>query len=492
MTGARSPTESNRSRPAIQVWLVIACSLLWFAWRVLHVRSEKGDLPFQSANDRSRWCTVSALVDQGTFAIDDVIERPGWNTIDKVRHLDEKGVARYYSSKPPLLATMLAGMYWPLRQCLGWTLESRPFAVVRTIVLLFNGAMLGLLFLGIHLCAERYGRTSWSKLFVLSVAAWGTHLTSFAVTINNHLPAAAGVALALGLTCRNLDPPRVSAWSHFACGVAAAWGFANELPALGFLAAVIGIYLLASPRAAVRFLLPGVLCVLAAWEFTTWWAHGSLTPPYFHRAAGENFQSDNWYVFPKSYWLPENRGGIDVGEPRRMTYLCHLTIGHHGVLSLTPVWLLTIAGLWRWRRRPGGMGVFWLVVGLTLACLVFFVLRPLEDRNYSGRASAFRWMLWLIPLWLWGMIPAADEWSRRASGRWIAWLLLLASVASAAYGWQRPWRHPWLYPEEPPRSSSSKTAFINKGQTTVASAYTSACRPPSAGETNFPQLTPSE
>ncbi len=42
--------------------------------------------PFLSANDRSRWDTVRALVEHGTYAIDDVIREPGWDTIDMVKH----------------------------------------------------------------------------------------------------------------------------------------------------------------------------------------------------------------------------------------------------------------------------------------------------------------------------------------------------------------------------------------------------------------------
>src|SRR5262245_34574616 len=36
--------------------------------------------PFLSANDRSRWCTVRALVEHGTYAIDDIVREPNWDT----------------------------------------------------------------------------------------------------------------------------------------------------------------------------------------------------------------------------------------------------------------------------------------------------------------------------------------------------------------------------------------------------------------------------
>ncbi len=40
--------------------------------------------PFLSGNDRSRWATVRALVEHGTYRIDDIISQPNWDTIDMV------------------------------------------------------------------------------------------------------------------------------------------------------------------------------------------------------------------------------------------------------------------------------------------------------------------------------------------------------------------------------------------------------------------------
>jgi hypothetical protein len=42
--------------------------------------------PLQSANDRSRWCTVWSLVERGTYRIDEIDGVSQWSTIDKVRH----------------------------------------------------------------------------------------------------------------------------------------------------------------------------------------------------------------------------------------------------------------------------------------------------------------------------------------------------------------------------------------------------------------------
>ena len=73
----------------------------------------EGDTVFHSANDRSRWATVRAIGDHGTYEIDQV-SRGGqainWSTIDMVRHVGADGYMHSYSSKLTLYPTMVAGI----------------------------------------------------------------------------------------------------------------------------------------------------------------------------------------------------------------------------------------------------------------------------------------------------------------------------------------------------------------------------------------------
>jgi hypothetical protein len=72
------------------------------------------------------------------------------------------------------------------------------------------------------------------------------------------------------------------------------------------------------------------------------------------------------------------------------------------------------------------------------------VTRPLEDRNYGGTATGFRWALWFAPLWLFAMLPAADALGTTRARRILAAVLLAISVASASYPTWNPWTPPWL------------------------------------------------
>ena len=109
-----------------------------------------------------------------------------------------------------------------------------------------------------------------------------------------------------------------------------------------------------APRETLVAFLPGALLVVAAFFATNYLAHDSLLPPYMHRS--ETDPSDNWYNYTytvngqeqQSYWL--DRQGIDRGEPSQWTYALHVLVGHHGIFSLTPIWLLSLWGMLLWLR----------------------------------------------------------------------------------------------------------------------------------------------
>ena len=85
-----------------------------------------------------------------------------------------------------------------------------------------------------------------------------------------------------------------------------------------------------------------------------------------------------------------------------MVYEFHTTLGHRGLLSLTPIWLLTIPGLAIWLKSgERDLRILAaLIVLLTATCLAFYISRDQIDRNYGGVASGLRWMFWFTPLWL--------------------------------------------------------------------------------------------
>ncbi len=500
--------------------------------------------PFLSGNDRSRWCTVRALVEKDLrvegypYAIDKVSREPTWDTIDMVKH-----DGHLYSSKPPLFPTLMAAEYWVIHRLTGMSLGTNPYWVGRFMLITINVIPLLIYFLLLARLVERFGTTDWGRLFVMAAAVFGTFLTTFAVTINNHLPAAVSALLTLYAAVRIWFDGQRRLRYFVLAGLFAAFTVANELPALALFAALSAALLWKAPRQTVLAYVPAALVVAAAFFGTNCIAHRSLKPPYMHRQKivllpvdqdfKESFSSalikavekdegrasektvraaldnlgqdalqkavmrsgrkdvtkaieqrvgaatpgglseaarrtviravqeadinadrpDDWYDyaferngrFGESYWRDPQ--GIDQTDDAPAVYALHVLVGHHGIFSLTPVWLLSAVGAIIWLRRrqqPDLRELALLITAVTLVCLAFY-LYPLEfQRNYGGQASGFRWMFWFAPLWLVVMLPAADAMARRWWTRLIVLLALAVSVLSASYPTWNPWTFPWI------------------------------------------------
>jgi hypothetical protein len=548
-------------------WLLIVTSAAAMTGRIVSVRSESGRTPFLSANDRSRWCTIRALVDYRRYSIDEVVIRdptateprrkfdPDWQTIDMVRHVGPDGKEHYYSSKPALLTTLLAALYWIIKSITGVGLGDHPFYVARYMLIITNVLPLTGAWVCLYRLLERSGTSNWGRVFVMACATWGTFLTTFAVTLNNHLPAAvcAIVAVYAALPIWWGDTKNIG--NFVVAGLMAALAASFEFPALALLAAIGAGLLIRAPIKTLAAFVPPVLVVAAAFFLCEFAAHGSFLPAYAHRSdgpiaghiepdvkssdadatnsadgtndspttgdaekkpegqgevtaealqaalgeiaagldegklpeqlrkdlslsaestirpsgearwaiydpAGEerrfavvraqaNFEVrhwNNWYDYEGSYWTPEGKRGIDRGEASRSIYAYNVLVGHHGIFSLTPIWVLSLAGLlvMLFGNRDGMRGYALMVLAVSGACLVFYLMRPLEDRNYGGVSSGLRWLFWLAPLWLVGMVPVCDALAKYRAGRFVGLALLLASGISAAYGWTNPWSHPWI------------------------------------------------
>ncbi len=457
-------------------WLLITVSVGGMVGRILSVdtvnreelqkqvarHGERIMGPALSANDRSRWCTIRSLVEYGTYEIDEILFPPAtaedriaaqagapadgtavrpfpprselWFSIDVVRHPNREGELRFYSSKPPLLATLLAGEYWLIHQVTGATLEEYPYDIARFMLITVNVLPLAVMFVLLARLVERLGTTDWGRMFVMAAATLGTLLTTFAVTLNNHVPAAVSAAAALYAAVRiAYDGER--RLKYFAvAGFFAAFTAANELPALAFFAALAAALLWKAPRHTLIGFVPASLVVAAAFFGTNKIAHDRWSPPYAHRS--QTRTQDNWYDYDyyvegakgpvkrESYWRESQKAGVDRGEESRLIYAFHVLGGHHGVFSLTPVWLLSLTGLWlvcrpgAWRRSgwhaqsKDAMGVDAVpnnhalhlhaqgvpplalrhlavfVAAVTSVCLVFYLLRQSKTATMAACPQA--------------------------------------------------------------------------------------------------------
>lgn len=394
--------------------------------------------PLFSANDRSRWCTVWSLAERGTYQIDEIIRRPGWDTIDKV-YVGE----HFYSSKPPFVAVAATGIYRGLKQARGYDLSTQTHETVQAVLLILNVLPWIAALLVLSRILERYAQTDYSRLFALATAALGTLLTPFLITLNNHTPAAAALIFSLAPLLRIHEGNR-SFWRFALAGFFAATCACCELPAALWGLIALVLVCRASLAKTVLWFVPAALLPLGMFFYTNWQATGGVIPVYASFGAAEN--NPYHYVVDgiPSYWL--NPSPLDQGESSPWVYLFHCTLGHHGILSLTPVFLISAVAWLQlpWiSRRPWKL-VVGLGLGLTVWVLAFYLLQN-NSYNYGGVTSGLRWAFWLIPFWVLSLVPVFDRWggSRVLGG--LAAILLGISVYSATMPRNNPWQLPWLY-----------------------------------------------
>jgi hypothetical protein len=238
------------------------------------------------------------------------------------------------------------------------------------------------------------------------------------------------------------------ALSGFSAGFAAC----NELPAAALLAGLFLILIWYRPMPTCLCFLPAALVPIAGLLLTNYLALGRFALAY------SDFGGP-MYEYPGSHWQDEaGKSGIDWAWKTESTaqYAFHLLLGHHGLFSLTPIFLLSIVGIAMAlvsrpaRESLSGHNAIAVFAGLCLAIAIvvigfYLFVTPPRTHNYGGWTSGPRQLMWLTPLFLIAMLPAVDLLATTKIGRGVGYVLLGLSVLSVSYPAWNPWRHPWIY-----------------------------------------------
>ena len=468
------------------------------------------------ANDISRWCTVWSLLERGSYNID---ECP-WQakTQDKVKKPDKLadpasaegklgGLGRtlkdieyriaprswkvgdatdhFYSSKPPLLPTMIAAILYPARRAAGVPLDAtvdvprtprnvqkpvegepgKTVFVLETpkepahwpvyvlyfkpiIVLLNIVPMLVFLVLYARLL-DRIAENDWAWFLSLFAASLGNYLIVFNQTLNNHSIAAWSAFFTLYALQRITSGDARTPGTFALAGFFGAFTACNELPAALFGILLFLLVLSRWPGQTLRAFVPAAAIPCVAFLATQYAAFGQFTPVY------EEFGTKS-YTYEGSYWntplemdwfngaTKQPDGTITENKESYGVYLFHMTLGHHGVFSLTPIFLFSLLGAAREAfRRSRLTAISWLTLLLTAAMFAFYTWNP-KARNYGGSTQGLRWLFWLIPFWLILLPSGVRGGGRRGVVRALSLAALLISALSVGYALRHPWSHPWF------------------------------------------------
>lgn len=409
--------------------------------------------PTFGSNDRVRWATVRSLIEEGTFIIGErtnpqgtpngkggldygdvgIVFQDGYKSVDKVLHPE---TYKFYATKPPLLTVAVAGEYWLLHKIFKWDLRRDPWPVVSTVLITFNLIPIALILYLLARVLNEYQIDDWTALFVYCSACFGTFLSTFAITLNNHVPAAGCVALPVYFALRQKWTPLSLIASGFCAGLAVSLD-----PPTAALAAAIALLIFQHSPKGLIYYIPAVAVPIVTQTLINYHAYGIWKPIY------ATFGSP-WYEFPGSHWEKlrwQERGlpkpeGIDFADEPKGVYLFHYTFGHHGLFSLTPIWLFAIVGFFLPSKLLNGFMRFVLLLVLGVVIGYFTI----KTNNYGGWTCGPRPFFWFTFILLLGLIPAIQRLSQSRIGRILAILGLGVSVFSTFYCLNNPWRHPWI------------------------------------------------
>jgi hypothetical protein len=210
------PLVSTRDAGRRARWVVVggfALLTIWFAG---------GFPPFVNPNELSRFEMIYAVVEEGTFQIDDAVRILGDH--------EDKAVSggHFYSNKAPGLALAAIPVYRLLR-CLHPAPRSGAdpiFTVWLPLLTVSLAAVVALERLGVRLAASD-SRVAALTLFAL---AFGTSYVYYSRAFFGHVWAGSLLFLAWDLLQRVEDPTalRRRGWGTFAAGLLGGWAFLSE------------------------------------------------------------------------------------------------------------------------------------------------------------------------------------------------------------------------------------------------------------------------
>jgi hypothetical protein len=330
----------------------------------------------KNANTGSRYATIEALVDQGTYFID---KSRYSRTPDKV-----KLGKHYLSSKPPLLPTYGAGVYLAYQKVTGNTIRTHERQVV-WLTSLATGWLSHLIFLVFfYKTSLLLIRTQTARIVTYASAAFAYLGMGYATAINNHSTAG---ALAIWGLYHAINAHRGGARAHFVyAGLILGVLPAIDLPMLAF-SGTVGLYLFTRDRqSALLYYLPALLPGIATHLLLNLHITGSIVPTYLNAELKD---------YAESYFKRVTKGIDALREPKHV-YAFHVLVGHHGLFSMTPLFGFSLFEMLRRARRgrpPCAESL--LPCGTFLIVCTFVVFKT---RNYGGWCVGMRWLIPIMPL----------------------------------------------------------------------------------------------
>ena len=331
----------------------------------------KIDMP-PGTNIQSRLGTIESLVSRQTFST----EHSMFRSVDSIRVRGE-----LYSSKPPVLPTLLAGGYALYAKITGITFQTNMAHSIILINVLSGFLPHVLILIYFYLLLKRIVDTPLAQVLGYTAISVGYIGILYASELSNHIPAAAISLMALyyAYRIRTDISTRIPHWIAvgFLCGLLPT----IDIPSAS-LSAALFIYLFTfSPKKTLLLFVPAALPPLALHFSLMLHITESVLPTQIRQPDG---------VLDKLYW--NNPGPLDAPSDPRWLYAFHMFFGHHGLLIISPVLFFGLHGLFRAAKKSKEATLILSVFVIQSLYYIFLT------RSYGGVNVGLRWLIPILPL----------------------------------------------------------------------------------------------
>jgi len=364
--------------------------------------------------------TIQSLVEQGSFCIDRSLNK---YMVDVI-----KIGGRFYSDKPPLLSVIGAGVYWPLYHGLGISFAENPPLLYYILTVLLVGFPLAA---GLYLfgrCLELAGFSPATVVVAVFLTGAGTLFLPYAVTFNNHIPAATAIIAALYCLLRAEGEAGKSALWSAAAGFFGALAFNFDLAPGGAALLCFAPVALARTKSARNLFAygAGAAPLMVLYLALNYAVAGDLIPlylhPEFYRYEGSVLLSHDALKRPYAASVPSQ--------------FFHYYFGYRGIFSYSPFLIFGLCEALRVAFKGGRFRAY------AIAALVVLLLSAgayaVQVAGMAGASYGMRWLLPVTPLFAFFAAQAWEQMRSRA-GRALFYAAAAFSIAVAAIGVPRPW-----------------------------------------------------
>ncbi len=339
--------------------------------------------------DGTRLATMESLVHRHTIEISDSMFV---NTCDKFRIPAHGEGGKYYSDKPPVLTFIGAGVYYALN-LIGLDIRKDLAIVYRCIdFVLVILPILFILYL-MHLYLNAHAVPLMIQWWVYGGAILATQVLPFAMTIQNHVPAAA-LLLASYFCLENplhWKPMKAVSLSGLALGL----GISVDLNLVFFAMTFVPLILWNNYKkdflACISYLVLLGLPILFTWYFF-WMVTGKW----------EAFVSQVDLFLYQGSVIPRFslKGGYDDNPLKikdYLIYLWHATVGYKGLFSHSIALVFGFWGLTLCAKKENKLFLHSLAIFISLIVLQAFLMISVPI-TFGGSNFGFRYMVIWMPL----------------------------------------------------------------------------------------------